>query len=169
VAICSPANAIDPWAGALLGMIGAVVCQCQVLLFENVLHIDDPLAASSVHFGAGAAGMVMTAFLANPDYSGEDFAGIFYGGEWKFLGNQLFGMLCYTSWTVATTGVMFYAMKAVGWLRISEEEELIGVDVSHHGGSAYPMDDEHDLKKDKLTSHPESDGSDKEDVHVVET
>merc|ERR1712151_1302256 len=51
VATCSGANAFEPWWGALAGVIGAIVCQLQVLLFEHVLYIDDPLNASAVHLG----------------------------------------------------------------------------------------------------------------------
>jgi ammonia channel protein AmtB len=148
------------------------VCQCQVLFFEHYALIDDPLSASGVHFGAGAAGMFFTAFFANPEYSGENFTGILYGGSWKFLGYQLMGMACYTSWTLATSGVMFYSMKFAGWLRVSEEEERLGVDKSHHGGSAYPLDDEHDAKKEPLTNHSDSvniSDDNKEDEQAIES
>lgn len=105
--------------------------------------------------------MLGVAFLANPDYSGEDFTGIFYGGSAKFLGNQVYGMVVYTAWTLATSGIMFAGLNAAGWFRVSEEEELKGVDMSHHGGHAYPADDSHlpipnsSVKSDQHSSEEE--------------
>ncbi|CAB9524313.1 Ammonium transporter 1 member [Seminavis robusta] len=161
VATCSGANALEPWAGIIVGVLGSIATQSQVLLFEHVLFIDDPLNASAVHLGAGAVGMVFVAFMANPEFAGEEFTGIFYGGEWKFLGYQFMGMAAYTGWTLGTSGAMFFALKSIGWFRVHEEEERVGVDKSHHGGSAYPVDDEHEEKQsltgaDSIASKRES-------------
>lgn len=142
VATCSGANALDPWAGILVGILGALATQGQVQLFEYVLFIDDPLNASAVHLAAGGVGMIWVSFMANPDYTGGgDFAGIFYGGPFSFLGRQLYGMVVYSAWTAVMSGLMFYGLKVMGWLRVGEEEEDIGVDKSHHGGPAYAADD----------------------------
>ena len=111
------------------------------MLFEHVVFIDDPLNASAVHLGAGAVGMLFVAFMGHPDYAGEDFKGIFYGGKAEFLGNQIYAMVVYSAWTLVTSGIMFVALKQVGWFRISEEEETLGADVTHHGGAAYNLDE----------------------------
>ena len=142
VATCSGANAQEAWAAVIVGLLGAAATQGQVLLFEHVLFIDDPLNASAVHLAAGAVGMIWVAFCANPEYSGEDFTGIFYGGSWSFLGWQIVGMIVYSVWTAVTSGILFGSLHYMGWLRVSEEEEDIGVDVTEHGGKAYPLDDE---------------------------
>lgn len=160
VATCSGANALEPWAAIFVGILGATACQMQIYLFEYVLFIDDPLNASAVHLAAGGMGMLFVAFMAHPEYAGEDFKGIFYGGEAKFLGNQIYGMVVYSAWTLVTSGVMFFVLKQIGWFRVSAEEEKLGVDLSHHGGKAYPIDDEHetqynDGEKDKNSSGEE--------------
>jgi len=155
VAICSPANTMSPWAACILGVLGATATQGQVLLFEHVLFIDDPLNASAVHFAAGAVGMIWVAFMGDPEYVSDEFVGIFYGGSAKFLGYQFWGMFVYTAWTVATSGIMFGTLKFLGWLRVSEEEEELGMDISHHGGKAYPDDDEF-LKPESDDITPES-------------
>jgi len=142
VATCSGANALEPWAGIIVGVLGAVGCQLQVLLFEHILFIDDPLNASAVHLGAGAVGMLFVAFMANPDYAGEEFTGIFYGGSWDFLVQQLIGIGVYSGWTIGTGIVMFGGLRMIGWLRVTEEAEMIGMDKSKHGGPSYPLDDE---------------------------
>jgi Amt family ammonium transporter len=121
--------------------LGAIGCQLQIILFENYLFIDDPLNASGVHFGAGAVGMVFVAFMANPEYVGDEFTGIFYGGEWKFLGNQIYGMIVYTAWAGGLSSGMFFGLNQIGWFRADEDEEMAGMDISHHGGKAYPKDD----------------------------
>jgi hypothetical protein len=141
VAVCSGANAIDPWAAILVGILGASATQLQIIAFEKYLFIDDPLNASAVHFAAGCVSMLFPAFMANPDYTGEDKAGIFYGGEWEFLGKQIYGMAMYSGWTLGTSGLLFVTLNLMGWFRVNEHEETIGVDVSHHGGKAYPLDD----------------------------
>ena len=87
--------------------------------------------------------MIFVGFMANPDYVGDDFAGIFYGGSIKFLGYQFWGMFIYSLWTLVTSGAMFYFLNKIGWFRVHEECEMLGMDKSHHGGSSYPLDDEH--------------------------
>lgn len=139
----------------IVGVLGATVCQLQIDLFEKVLFIDDPLNASAVHLGAGAVGMIYVSFMANPDYVGDDFAGIFYGGDISFLGNQIYGMVVYSAWAGGLSSIMFYSLNMIGWFRVDEDEEDEGVDKSHHGGPAYPIDDAHTIptkSKDEASS-----------------
>ena len=141
----------------MCGIFGAICCQLQIILFEYYLFIDDPLNASAVHLAAGAAGMIFVAFFANPDYSGDEFTGIFYGGEGKFLGYQIYAMIVYSGWTAVTSGVMFYTLMQMGWFRVSEEEEMAGVDETHHGGKAYPIDDAHMSETKREMSESDND------------
>ena len=85
--------------------------------------------------------MVYVALMANPEYAGEEFTGIFYGGSITFLLNQLFGMAVYAGWTAGTSGVMFGLLRLMGWFRVDEKDEDLGVDKAHHGGPAYVHDD----------------------------
>lgn len=123
--------------------MGALATQGQIELFEKVLFIDDPLGASAVHLGAGGMGMLFVAFFADPQFVGDDFAGLFYGGSASFLGNQILGMIVYSAWAGALSYAMFKGLSVAGWLRCDEAEELEGMDKSHHGGYAYPPDDKH--------------------------
>jgi Ammonium Transporter Family len=63
-----------------------------------------------------------------------------YGGGGKLLASNLCGALIIAAWTVALIGPFFYVMNVLGLLRISAEEEIVGNDVSKHGGVAYPID-----------------------------
>ncbi len=140
----------------IVGFLGAAGCQLQIYIFENYLFIDDPLNASAVHFGAGGVGMLYVAFMAKPEFAGEDFAGIFYGGDGIFLGHQIYGMVVYSVWTVGLSGVMFYGLMKAGWFRVEEEHEDEGMDMSHHGGKAYPTDDAHTALVVEASSSSES-------------
>eukprot|EP00977_Amphora_coffeiformis_P029751 scaffold42731_cov237-Amphora_coffeaeformis.AAC.2 len=158
VSTCSGVNSYESWVALICGILGAITCQLQIELFEKVLFIDDPLNASAVHLGAGGIGMIFVAFCSNPDYGGEDFAGIFYGGSGSFLGNQIYAMVVYSAWTAVTSGVLFFGLKQAGWFRISEEDERLGADATHHGGKAYLMDD------DTIGETKHQLGSDSDDV-----
>ena len=89
--------------------------------------------------------ILMNTFVLRESFKSkvENFTGIFYGGPWKFLGNQLYGMVVYSAWTLVLSGLMFYGLKIAGWFRVTEEDEDMGVDKSHHGGSAYNFDKEY--------------------------
>jgi Ammonium Transporter Family len=118
----------------------------QFLLFEYVLFIDDPLNAAPLHMGAGIVGMLCVGFFANPDYVEDDpsRSGIVYGGNGMQLGYQLYGTVVYFVWSFGTSTILFYALHRMDWLRVSKEVELMGMDLHHHGGHAYPKDpDEH--------------------------
>ena len=150
----------------LVGVLGAVACQAQIYLFENVVFVDDPLNASAVHFAAGGAGMLFVAFFGDPEFVGEDFAGIFYGGNAKILGYQIYGMIVYTAWAFGLSFAMFKVLMIAGWFRVADEEEDEGMDKSHHGGKAYPIDDTH-LDETKYPSGS-SEGSSNEPAHDLE-
>ena len=129
------------------------------MLFENVLFIDDPLNASAVHLGAGGVGMLFVAFMGHPDYAGEEFTGIFYGGKGEFLGYQIYGMVVYSAWTCVTSGIMFLTLSKMGWFRISEAEEISGADTTHHGGKAYNMDDGEEIQETKHQASDSDEGT----------
>ena len=92
--------------------------------------------------------MLSVGFFANGKYvdNDPDRMGIFYGGNGKQLGYQLYGMVVYFLWATVTSSIMFWSLNRLGWLRVSEEVERMGMDVHHHGGEAYPMQEEEDNK-----------------------
>ncbi|KAL3910217.1 MAG: hypothetical protein SGILL_007779 [Bacillariaceae sp.] len=141
VASCSGVNVYEPYiALTCVGTLGAVFFQVQDYLFEYVLFIDDPLKASSLHMGAGVAGLLCVGFFADPKYvdNDENVMGIVFGGNGQQLGFQLYGMVVYFAWAFGTSTIMFWGLRLIGWLRVSEEVEKIGLDSHHHGGSALP-------------------------------
>jgi Amt family ammonium transporter len=142
VSITAGCSTTEPWAALLCGALGAVCIKYSGDLLLR-LKIDDPLEAAPMHGFCGALGVLWVGFMAKREYVndvfGIDEAGVFYGGSGKLLGAQIVGILVIASWTMTMLGVFFGAFKGAKMLRISEEEEVIGLDESKHGGSAYAI------------------------------
>jgi Amt family ammonium transporter len=117
-------------------------------LFEH-LRIDDPVGAVSVHGVCGIWGTLSLGFFATGQFgapgqygadtsSGSIVTGLLYGGGPNQLVAQLIGSASITTVTFVTSLVLMYGLKAAGVLRLSPERERAGMDVTEHGGPAYP-------------------------------
>ncbi|CAG9460414.1 unnamed protein product [Pedinophyceae sp. YPF-701] len=150
VSITGPCPVVTAWAAVLIGAIGAFVFNYSCKLLEK-LKIDDPLSAAPMHGFCGAWGVFIIGLLAKEDmvadaYGFSDIKGAFYGGNGKLLGLQILGIIVIAAWVCFWMSVLFFSLKFAGLLRVSPEEEMAGLDVSKHGGSAYNNDD---MKKEK--------------------
>jgi ammonium transporter, Amt family len=146
VAITCPCYWVSPTGAILLGGIAGVIVVFGVELLEY-LRIDDPIGAVPVHGICGIWGTISLGLFASGQYgatgpfaadNSAPLKGLFYGGGTQVLVAQLIGSAIVT---VSTFVVAFGVMKAVnamGHLRVSEEGELLGLDVHEHGISAYP-------------------------------
>ena len=140
---------VEPWAAALIGLIGGCIYYGSSTLLKK-LKIDDPLDASPVHGFCGAWGVIAAGLFAKKKYvlndygcvGGADHYGAFYGGGGKQFGNQVVGVLAIVAWVGFTSSLLFGALKVSGFLRVPVEEEEAGLDTSHHGGNAYNFDKE---------------------------
>ena len=126
VAITAGCDAVSPFGSSIIGLIAGVVVVFAVEFIEKKLKIDDPVGAVSVHGICGALGTILTGFFAID-------GGLFYGGDFKFLGTQIFGVLCVIIWVLVTMTIVFLAIKNTVGLRVSKEEELEGLDKKEHG------------------------------------
>ena len=133
VAITAGCASVSPTSAAIIGALGGIVVVLSVLLFEK-LRIDDPVGAISVHGTCGALGTILLGFFANT----EDSKGVFFGGGFELLGAQIVGVLAVLVWCLVTGFILFYGIKAITGLRVTEEEEQAGLDYEEHGASAYP-------------------------------
>jgi Amt family ammonium transporter len=140
VAITAGCSTTEPWAAIICGMLGAICIKYSGALLLK-LKIDDPLEAAPMHGFCGALGVLWVGFMAKREYVqsvfGIDEAGVFYGGGGKLLAAQLIGIMTIAAWTMGMLGAFFGTFKKFGLLRVDEEEELLGLDESKHGGSAY--------------------------------
>ena len=130
VAITAGCAFVSPVSAAIIGALGGVVVVLSVLLLER-LKIDDPVGAISVHGTCGALGTILLGLFHKEQ-------GIFFGGSFGFLWAQIVGVVAVFVWCLVTGYILFSAIKAVTGLRVTEEEEMEGLDYGEHGASAYP-------------------------------
>ena len=142
VAITAPCDVTDCAGAAVIGAVSGVLVVFGVWFVDNVLHVDDPVGAVAVHMFNGIWGTIAVGLFATSSAPGFEVAGIreglFYGGGFKQLGLQFLGMFITAAWTVVTITIVFIVLKKTVGLRVSEEEEITGLDATEHGlPSAY--------------------------------
>lgn len=102
---------------------------------EKKLKIDDAIGAASVHGVAGAWGTLVIGLWG---VDGDTGIGLFNGGGFAQLGAQAIGVLAYAVWAIVLSIIVFGILKYTFGLRVTEEEEIQGLDISEHGSIAYP-------------------------------
>ena len=153
VAVTAPCDVCDAFGAIVIGAVSGVLVVFGVWFLDNKLHIDDPVGAVAVHFLNGIWGTIAVGLFATetaPAFArgygdGVSFGanqiageGLFYGGGFKLLGIQLIGLAATMAWTAVTIAITFIVIRALVGLRVSEEEEIVGLDSCEHGlASAY--------------------------------
>ena len=139
VAITAPCDVTDAFGAVIIGAVAGLLVVFGVWLLDFKLHIDDPVGAVAVHMMNGIWGTIATGLFATTTAPGNDsVVGLFYGGGFHQLGLQLLGFAAVAAWTVVTMLIVFAIIKAIFGLRVSEEEEIEGLDSTEHGlASAY--------------------------------
>ena len=131
VAITAGCDVVDPFGAAIIGIVAGVLCIFSVEFFDNIAKIDDPVGAVSVHCMNGAWGTIAVGLFATE-------GGLFYGGGFAKLGIQLLGVVSVAAWVLVTMFIIFTVIKKTIGLRVSEKEEIDGLDYHEHGlASAY--------------------------------
>ena len=138
VAITAPCDLVTPNAALAIGAIGGVLVVLSVFFFDKI-HVDDPVGAVSVHCVNGVWGTIAVGLFAAPTSLGygNELVGLLYGGGFKFLGVQLVGVGMTCLWAFGLGLVLFYVLKRMKLLRVSEKTELKGLDLCEHGQDAY--------------------------------
>lgn len=124
-------------SGAVLaGLIGGVLVVLSIGFIEKTLKVDDAVGAVSVHGVAGAWGTLVIGLWG---VDGDTGIGLFNGGGGAQLGAQAIGVVAYAIWALVLSFIFLYIIKSLfGGLRVTEEEEIAGLDISEHGTIAYP-------------------------------
>ena len=137
VAITAPCDVTDCLGAAIIGLVAGLLVVFGVWFTDHVIHVDDPVGAVAVHMFNGIWGTIAVGLFATDTAPGFSIAGInkglFYGGGFTQLGKQLGGMGITIVWTVVLILITFTIIKKTVGLRVSEEEEIIGLDKTEHG------------------------------------
>ena len=141
VAITAPCDVADALGATIIGAVSGVLVVFGVWFCDNVIRVDDPVGAVAVHMMNGIWGTIAVGLFATdttPTYSladsaGNPMLGLFYGGGFKLLGIQLTGMLATAIWTAITITITFLIIKKIFGLRVTPEEEIVGLDATEHG------------------------------------
>ena len=131
VAITAGCDVVDPFGAAIIGIVAGVLCIFSVEFFDNVVKIDDPVGAVSVHCMNGMWGTIATGLFSTSE-------GLLYGHGFRFFGVQVLGVICVAAWVLVSMTVIFTIIKKTIGLRVTEKEEIDGLDIHEHGlASAY--------------------------------
>ena len=126
VAITAPCANVSPTSAVIIGLLAGIIVVFSVLFFEKVAKVDDPVGAISVHGVCGAFGTLS--------------AGIFSinGFSWSVVGVQALGVVTAFAWSFSTAFILFKIIQKTVGLRVTQSEELEGLDIGEHGLEAYP-------------------------------
>ena len=141
VAVTAPCDVVDAAGAAGIGLVAGLLVIFGVWFMDYVLHIDDPVGAVAVHMMNGIWGTLAVGLFANPvvpgyaiaDAAGNQMAGLFYGGGFRLMGIQLAGFGSVALWTAVTMTIVFFIIKKTLGLRVTKEEEILGLDKLEHG------------------------------------
>lgn len=137
VAITAGCDVTDALGAFFIGTVSGILVVFGVWFCDYVIHVDDPVGAVAVHFCNGIWGTIAVGLFATPAAPGNEIAGLFYGGGFGQLAIQLLGMAAVLGWTVITMFIVFKVIDKTTGLRVTDQEQLDGLDIHEHGIDAY--------------------------------
>jgi len=139
VSITAPCAFVTPGAAAIIGIVAGVTVTEAVSLFDR-LRLDDPVGATSVHLVHGILGTIWVGIFGVKGYAGLANDGLLRGGGLTQLAVQVEAVVTVGGFSFLTSLVVWFAIKRTMGLRVSEEHERAGLDLSEMGMEAYPAD-----------------------------
>jgi Amt family ammonium transporter len=144
VSITAGCGNMTEGGAVLAGLLGGILVVLSIGFVEKTLKVDDAVGAISVHGVAGAWGTLVIGLWG---VDGDTPIGLFNGGGAAQLGAQAIGVLAYAVWAIVLSFIFLFIIKKVfNGLRVTEEEELAGLDISEHGSIAYHGKRQRDLE-----------------------
>jgi Amt family ammonium transporter len=143
VAITPAAGFVAPMPALAIGFIAGLVCYFMVTKVKSIFGYDDALDAFGVHGAGGTIGALLTGIFAqqviNPIFgAGKAVGGL--DGHWGQLGNQLVGVLIAWGFALVGTIVLLKITDMITGVRVTETEEVEGLDITQHGEEAYNLE-----------------------------
>jgi ammonium transporter, Amt family len=143
VAITPASGFVGPMPALAIGLIAGVVCYLMVTKVKAVFGYDDALDAFGVHGAGGTIGALLTGVFAqqviNPIFgAGKPVGGL--DGHWSQIGNQLVGVLIAWGFALVGTLILLKVTDLITGLRVPEEQEIEGLDITQHGEEAYNLE-----------------------------
>ena len=137
VAITPACGAVTPVGSILVGLVAGGMC-CIAVTWKHKGGYDDALDVVGVHLVGGIVGTLIIGLLASDTATGsKDLRGLFYGGGFSLLGKQATAAAAVLAYSFVLTYVIALVLKKTMGLRISEEDEIAGIDTTNHAESAY--------------------------------
>jgi Amt family ammonium transporter len=134
VAITAGCDVTDALGAIIIGSVAGLLVCFGVWFLDHVLRVDDPVGAVAVHMMNGIWGTIAVGLFSTTTVPGNDtLNGLFYGGGIHPLLIQLLGFAAVAAWTAVTITIVFLIIKKTMGLRVSEEEEIKGLDPTEHG------------------------------------
>ncbi|MBB3109964.1 Amt family ammonium transporter [Paenibacillus phyllosphaerae] len=140
VAITASCAFVAPWAAVVIGLVAGVLVFFSVKFFEK-MKVDDPIYALSVHGAAGIWGTLANGIFATQELAekvGVGQGGLIDTGSWHQLWVQFESVVVCGAYVLAASFLILGVMKLVMGFRVTEEQEIIGLDLSEHGTYGYP-------------------------------
>lgn len=138
VGITAGCDMLDATGAVIVGIVSGLLVVFGVWFCDYVIHVDDPVGAVAVHFFNGIWGTFAVGLFATDTVPECKVNGLFYGGGFTQLGLQCLGIITVLAWTSVTMFIAFKLIDKTIGLRVSEEEEIVGLDSKEHGlASAY--------------------------------
>lgn len=125
---------VEVWGAVIIGIISGLILPFGIGFVKNTLKVDDPVGASTVHGICGAWGLLAVGIFATGN---NDVYGLMGGNPAQLL-PQIVGIIAAIVWGFGGGFILFKALDLTMGLRVSEEEEEIGLDETEHGTVAYP-------------------------------
>jgi Amt family ammonium transporter len=151
VAITPASGFVSPLSAVVIGFAAGVICYTAVMM-KSKFGYDDSLDVVGVHGVGGIFGAIATGIFASKAINPAGNDGVIHG-NWGLLGIQLAAVGATIAFAVVGTTVILFALKAVMGLRVTEDEELLGLDLSQHSESAYVFMPDYDEGLSSVLSH----------------
>ena len=139
VGITAPCAFVSAGSSIVIGAIAGVLVVVAIEMFDRI-KIDDPVGATSVHLVCGIWGTLAVGLFSEAKFSADVGNGLFFGGGAGLLGEQLIGVLAVGVFVAGVSAALWGIIRATIGLRVDEEDEYLGLDLTEMKMAAYAAD-----------------------------